>query len=1002
MNKKAPNRIPVVFISSTSEDLKAYRKRARDAALAAGFYPRMMEYFPAGGNPPLAECLARVSGSRQHAPADLLIAIVAHRYGWVPEDQPKSEHKSITWLECLQAHKKGKDVLVFLLDEQADWPEQQKEEFQLVTALREGNIDSDLVATVQRNVAGLTDFKTWLSQGRVRDRFTDAADLYGKVLAALQDWLNRHPEIEVTSSGDPSRYLRTLYEETAYIDIRGLQVGSGRANRFPIEDLYITLETAPTREPEKGKKADPDLQDRPARLELEQSLTHSRLVVLGDPGAGKTTFLRRICQLACRGLLEDDSEALQTLGVEEVPFPIFVRLSELQEHRTAHKGRLGAPAVASALDWLAHFLGSQWDADGLDAKFFQQRLSEGPALLLLDGLDEAASQRDRKSLVKWIEKASARWDRCRIVVTSRPAAYQGEAVLPGFAHASIEPLQDSAIRSFFSHWCQALFAGNGQQASRLKGELLKALESRLEIRRMARNPVMLTALAVVHWNEKRIPEQRADLYESILAWLSRSREDLPHRPSPETSLGHLQALALAMHDHKKGRQVQMARHWATEALAPRWHRLPEVERLAAAEKFLGQEELDSGIVVGRRSDIRFWHLSFQEYLTARALAGLPDRQQHRKLLGRLYRAEWREVVLLLAGVLHGQGVEKVNGFFSAVLDPVEKDPSLPNQARCAGLLGAVLRDLAPLDYQPSDSRYQSVLDQVMAIFDRERSKEIPIKVAIEAAEALGQTGDPRLEPAQLEENWVEIPAGEFWMGAQDQDESARNHDPEAYEDESPVHRVYLDGFEIGRYPVTVAEFEGFLRADGYPKKEYWDAEGFGQWDEPEDWEEQQQHPNRPVVGVSWYEASAYARWAGVRLPTEAEWERAARGAEGRKWPWGDDEHNPELLNCWESKIKHPTPVGVYPRGATPEGIADLAGNVWEWCLDWFGEYSTKPRKNPNGPKKGDGRVVRGGAWLNEPRNCRSSYRYWDVPTYRSEYWGFRVVRISARTKRRKS
>ncbi|MEE8585781.1 MAG: formylglycine-generating enzyme family protein [Acidobacteriota bacterium] len=430
----------------------------------------------------------------------------------------------------------------------------------------------------------------------------------------------------------------------------------------------------------------------------------------------------------------------------------------------------------------------------------------------------------------------------------------------------------------------------------------------------------------------------------------------------------------------------------------RWHNQPEAERIVVAEQFLNQEELDSGIVVRRGAGIRFWHLTFQEYLAARALAGLPDKDQHRKLLQRLYRPEWREVTLLLAGVLHSQGAERVDGLIAKVLDQAERRPSLPDQARCAGLLGAVLRDLAPLDHRPSDSRYRAVLDQAMAVFDGERCKEIPTNVAIEAAEALGQTGDPRLEPAQLEENWVEIPAGEFWMGAQKQDESARNHDPDAYGHEGPVHRVYLDTFEIGRYPGTVAEFEGFLQADGYQKKEYWDEEGFGRWEQPEDWEEQQQYPNRPVVGVSWYEASAYARWAGVRLPTAAEWERAARGAEGRKWPWGDDEHNPELLNCWESKIKHPTPVGVYPRGATPEGIADLAGNVWEWCLDWFGEYSTKPRKNPNGPKKGDGRVVRGGAWGYQPRYCRSSYRGRNVPSVRDEGGGFRVVRISARTK----
>ncbi|MEE8585780.1 MAG: NACHT domain-containing protein, partial [Acidobacteriota bacterium] len=490
----------------------------------------------------------------------------AHRYGWVPEDQPGKEHKSITWLECREAAKNDQEVLAFLVDEEYDWPEKLREDYQLTAAIREGTATPELFNRVQRNVAALREFKAWLGKDRVFATFTTPDELSYEIVIALKDWLKRHPEVRVEPPGDPGSYLQALREETAYIDIRGLQVGSGKANRFPIEDLYISLQTAPAQEPGKDEKFGGHLEARPKRLKLEQALTDSRLVVLGDPGAGKTTFLRRICQLACRGLLEDDSEALQTLGVEEASFPIFIRLSELQEHRTK-KDLAKAPSTMTSPDWLAHFLGSHWTSCGLDAEFFQMRLRKGPSLLLLDGLDEAPSQRERKSLVKLIEKGAARWNGCRIVVTSRPAAYHGESVLTGFAHASIEALEDSAIQTFLSHWCRALFPSQPNQAERHLKELSQALQSRYEIRRMARNPVMLTALAVVHWNEKRIPEQRADLYESILTWLSRSREDLPHRPSPERSLGLLQTLALAMHDHEKGRQVQVSRRWAAEAIA---------------------------------------------------------------------------------------------------------------------------------------------------------------------------------------------------------------------------------------------------------------------------------------------------------------------------------------------------------------------------------------------------------------------------------------------------
>ena len=1004
MADRGTDRKPIVFISSTVEDLELFREKARDAALTKGFDPRMMEYFVARSNKPLAECLSRVSGSAQERGCDLLIVIAAHRLGWVPPGQCQSPGKSITWLECEEARKNGKDVLAFLVDEKADWPNESRDEFEITDALRNRQATPELLGAVQARIDSLQKFKAWLNEHCTRSFFKNSDDLKFQIAVALQDWLNRNPGFRVNAPGGPGPYLQALRKETASIDIRGLQVGSGKASRFPIEDLYITLRTTAAQRPNRESKQRPERDIPTESIRLEQALEHSRLVVIGDPGSGKTTFLRRICQLACRSRLDHDAEALKGLGFEKAPFPMLVRLSELEEHRTARKGHQGAPALAASPDWLTHFLASQTPSDGLDAAFFERLLNDRSALLLLDGLDEASGDRERASLVQLIEKAADRWEDCRMVVTSRPATYQGESVLSGFAHASIEALGDEAIRTFLSHWCRALFPNEPEQAESHLGELSQALSSRYEIRRMARNPVMLTALAVVHWNEKRIPEQRADLYESILTWLSRSRQQLPHRVSPERSLGLLQSLALAMHDHPQGRRVQAPRRCAAEAIAPAWRELPETERIAAAERFLDQEEKDSGIVVRRGTEVRFWHLSFQEYLAARALAGLTDMRQHERILKRLYEPEWREAVLLLAGILHGQGVDRVDSLFTAALDRLGDDSSLRERARCAGLLGAVLRDLKPLQYQPADSRYEAVLDQALAIFDRERSQGTPIREAIEAAEALGQAGDPRLEPAAQERNWVEIPAGEFWMGSQKEDDSARHYDPEAYEDESPVHQVYLDAYRIGRYAVTVTEYARFVQEKGYEKEEHWQAKGFGQFSEPENWEEQQQHPNRPVVGVSWYEASAYANWVGAQLPSEAQWERAARGESGGKYPWGDDEPRSDLLNC-DGNVGEPTPVGVYPRGCSPEGIADLAGNVREWCRDWFEEeyYSKSPKRNPSGPEKGSGRVLRGGAWSYVAWSCRASIRNHYRPSNRSDIIGFRLVLVgcSARTVKRK-
>jgi formylglycine-generating enzyme required for sulfatase activity len=291
-------------------------------------------------------------------------------------------------------------------------------------------------------------------------------------------------------------------------------------------------------------------------------------------------------------------------------------------------------------------------------------------------------------------------------------------------------------------------------------------------------------------------------------------------------------------------------------------------------------------------------------------------------------------MLLLGGVLLvKQGAGKVDGLFGAVLERVGRKATLAEKARCAGLLGAMLADLRSATYQLADRRYEEILEAVLGIFDAEKSKWIDLRVSLEAAEALGQAGDPRLR----EDNWVTVPAGKFLMGAQKEDAAEPNYDPGAYDDEKPVHEVDLKAYQIGRYPVTVEEYRRFIEDDGYQTERWWKGGGFGKRNEPDDWEEQVLHPNRPVVNVTWYEAAAYCAWAGGRLPTEAEWERAARGVEGRRYPWGKTEPTPEHANYEETKVGRPTPVGLFPRGATPEGIHDLAGNVWEWVGDWYGE-----------------------------------------------------------------
>jgi hypothetical protein len=911
-----------VFISSTSEDLKPCRDAARDAALTAGLLPDMMEYFPATGRPSLAECLRKVSK------ADVVVAIVAHRYGWVPPDQPAGENKSITWLECEHAEQEGKLVLPFLLDPAADWPIHLKESHRLAAAAEDGTLTPALAEEVQRNIANLAKFKQHLSRN-LRATFRNPDDLHRKIEHALREWRGESPTVQ----GDPAKYLDSLRKETAFIDIRGLQVGTGKAYRFPIEDLYIPLTTA----------ADPGARGELAIREpvrLEDALQHPRLVITGDPGAGKTTFLRHIAFKMCDDL---------TRGVA-TRFPILIRIAELAEHVRACRDQHKGPTVAAAPGWLPHWLAARsaefgW---GLDAAFFERKLKSGVAAVLMDGLDEAPGRTERESMARLLENATRAYEKCSFVVTTRPLAYQGQAVLADFETANIAPLEPQAIETFLQRWCGALFSENPASSARHLAELSGALRARVEIRRMARNPVMLTALAVVHWNERRLPEQRADLYESILIWLARSREQRPDRPTAERCLMLLQQLALAMQNASKGRAVQVAKGWAADVLTPHFREVPEPERLPRAQDFLEQEEVDSGIIVSRASDVAFRHLTFQEYLAAKAVAGMKDAAQQELLLagGTVYKPEWREVVQLLGGVLYRQGLEKVDGLVSAVLEKLGARPSLADQARCAGLLGATVRDLQPFNYLPADPRYQQTMNAVLAIFDADKAYAIEFPVRLEAAEALGQAGDPRLR----RDNWVTIEGG------------------------GPKR---LKPFQIGRYPVTVEEYRRFVEDEGYQAERWWQAGGFGKNTEPRGWDQQVQHPNRPVTGVSWYEAAAYCAWDHVRLPSETEWQWAASGLEGREYPWGQEEPDEQRAN-FAMKVGNPTPVGLYPAGSTPEGVADMAGNVWEWVEDWY--------------ERDKVRVLRGGSFVSDAWDLRAADRGWIEPDGRSDNIGFRCVR----------
>lgn len=226
---------------------------------------------------------------------------------------------------------------------------------------------------------------------------------------------------------------------------------------------------------------------------------------------------------------------------------------------------------------------------------------------------------------------------------------------------------------------------------------------------------------------------------------------------------------------------------------------------------------------------------------------------------------------------------------------------------------------------------------------------------------------------------VQVPGGEFRMGSE-----------VGFPPERPVHHVKIERYWISKYLVTNAQYAQFVR-DTAHRVPY--------VDDPrvvtDNWNVQRRTcpPGReqhPVVLVSWHDAVAYCTWAGGRLPTEAEWERAARGGlDGKLYPWGDD-IDPQQANY--DNRNGISPVGSYPPNAY--GLYDVAGNVWEWVADWYDPkyYHASPLDNPSGPAHGATRVLRGGAWLLFPQFCRVAYRFREGPDFRFNLMGFRLAR----------
>ncbi|NLF78994.1 MAG: SUMF1/EgtB/PvdO family nonheme iron enzyme [Chloroflexi bacterium] len=677
-----------------------------------------------------------------------------------------------------------------------------------------------------------------------------------------------------------------------------------------------------------------------------------QLVVLGDPGCGKTTTLWRIAADYAKRAEKD----------EAAPLPVFVRLGQLKPEQS-----LEALILEQLGDLGPHY---------------HTLLGEKRLALLLDGLNELPAQnrsakaREVKVLVERCQR-----DGMVTVVTCRELDFVGDLRLDMPQHVTIEPLDPVRIRTFVNNYIQEPPEAGDTLFWQLAGEDARKRwqdfarhvgddpaifwrKERAHPRSMltlAGTPYMLYMMTQVFTRRGELPQNRGRLFQQFVDFLLLKRERLSEAVV-EVLKKQLAELAYQMQAWGAlGTSVNRA-----DALAV----LGDEQRLYQAQ---------SANILSGTDAIRFTHQLLQEFFAAHKL----DREMHAGKAASEYwppdrwwePTGWEETAILLAGLYSDDCTPVLEWLRDA-------NPELA--ARCVLESGAHTPDPIAVELR---SRW------VSRMFGDEYA---PVRAAV--GRAGGLAGDPRpgvgLHLDGVPDiDWVEIPAGEFLMG------SDKDKDPQAYDDEIPQQTVYLEAFNISRYPITYAQYAAFVEDDGYANDSYWTAAG-REWraekEHPEAyWNDPRWHiPNHPVVGVTWYEAHAFTRWLsvklglGISLPTEAQWERAARGTDGRIYPYGN-EFDPTKGNTDETGIRRTIAVGIFPDGASPDGVLDMSGNVFEWSVTkWRDNYLEPEDNEPVGTAR---RVVRGGSWITYQGLARCAYRGGNVPDYPIDNIGFRVV-----------
>jgi formylglycine-generating enzyme required for sulfatase activity/Cdc6-like AAA superfamily ATPase len=781
------------------------------------------------------------------------------------------------------------------------------------------------------------------------------------------------------------------------------------------------------------------------------------IAIIGDAGSGKTTVLHVIVSV----LAAEDPAAvapdLASILPTPCPIPIFLPL-RLFEHACgqARYSRCVADLLRFLDDWFSRWCPS---AD-LPAGFLSQHVRSGHAWLLLDALDEVPDPAHRETIRNVIQELGEQVHDTRLIVTARVTAYRSARLDNRFTVVTIRDL-DEKQRTQMVH---AIYNGLAlPDADRRASDLVERLAHSKALRDLGRTPVMIWTAAVIHALRGELPYSRAALYDAYVDIMlkhsyKRTRYDVAARDELADGQGwplpdrrhYLTYVAFEVHkmleaqsarqpEPEADRHIVVSENELADQILARYfrHNLGQSPREARrrAREFLTLMVERSGLLYETEWGYTFGdHLTMQEFMAGCYLGehyAWEDTPGYAKFLAeKVGNTWWREVFLLAAGFL----AEKPGFAAPKFLQQIAGQGQRPEEQLTALTLAG--RSLFQMRAQRRPTWYarlaQTFTDRLYQMLYAE-PVDAPITARQEAGLVLGllygypddgDLLDPRFDGPQGLPGFVPIEEGWFWIGSTEEEVQRLIEETESdvFYQESPRHRIYLDAYEIARYPTTNSMFARFIEDGGYQDARWWAAAiADGYWREgqirdsqnkrskPEYWDDSRWNsPSQPVIGVTWYEATAYCRWLTAmlddgcvyRLPTEAEWERAARGESFSVYPWGD-EWQEDRCNSRETDLSVTSPVGIFPKGMTEDSIEDMAGNISEWCQDWYDKKSYAKNKNvsnPFGPAQGFYRVLRGGSWYDESLQTRCAYRNRSHPAFGNNRIGFRCVRTPIQTR----